>query len=592
MTQKSKLIVGIDLGTTNSSAAIYADKEIKIIQASGSRAETYRVNQKMFPSVVFIGEDKEIIVGNSAKKKLITDPQRTIMEIKRKMGSKETVEVDNIKYTPEKISSYILKRIKKDSEEFLKKPVQDVIITVPAYFNDAQRQATIEAGKLADLNVLRILNEPTAACLAYGLDKINKSDKLNIMVFTFGGGTHDVTTMTLEDEKFRVLATSGDTQTGGCDIDQAIMDHLKKIIKDKHNVDVNDPVTEARLKHTAEETKIHLSTSLAADIELPNLPTNDGEEINFTHTLTQEELENIALPIVKRVETTIKNVLHDSHLGPQQINKLILVGGQTRMPLVKRLVEDYMRKAAEEGVDPMSCVAVGAGIQGAILTGELTYELEDVTPLSLGIATANKMVQKVISRNSPIPLSRSQRFTTSKDNQESVNVKIVQGERPMADDNTLIGKFVLSGIPPKPRATAHIVVNFNIDANGVLNVTAKEMSSGASKEITIKNRLDVEEKSVKDAIQDAEKYAYEDSKKKTIAQLTRTADVSTYRAGKMIKELVLPFDEVDRLKELTDDISTQIDKSEIDVNALRSAIIALDDRLEYLKEVYSVTEGL
>lgn len=592
MTQKSKLIVGIDLGTTNSSAAIYADKEIKIIQASGSRAETYRVNQKMFPSVVFIGEDKEIIVGNSAKKKLITDPQRTIMEIKRKMGSKETVEVDNIKYTPEKISSYILERIKKDSEEFLKKPVKDVIITVPAYFNDAQRQATIEAGKLAGLNVLRILNEPTAACLAYGLDKINKSDKLNIMVFTFGGGTHDVTTMTLEDEKFRVLATSGDTQTGGCDIDQAIMDHLKKIIKDKHNVDVNDPVTEARLKHTAEETKIHLSTSLAADIELPNLPTNDGEEINFTHTLTQEALENIALPIVKRVETTIKNVLHDSHLGPQQINKLILVGGQTRMPLVKRLVEDYMRKAAEEGVDPMSCVAVGAGIQGAILTGELTYELEDVTPLSLGIATANKMVQKVISRNSPIPLSRSQRFTTSKDNQESVNVKIVQGERPMADDNTLIGKFVLSGIPPKPRATAHIVVNFNIDANGVLNVTAKEMSSGASKEITIKNRLDVEEKSVKDAIQDAEKYAYEDSKKKTIAQLTRTADVSTYRAGKMIKELVLPFDEVDRLKELTDDISTQIDKSEIDVNALRSAIIALDDRLEYLKEVYSVTEGL
>ena len=592
MSQESNLIVGIDLGTTNSSAAIYTNKEIKIIQASGSRAGAYRVNQKMFPSVVFIGEDKEIIVGNSAKKKLITDPQRTIMEIKRKMGSKETIEVDDVKYTPEKISSYILERIKKDSEEFLKQPVKDVIITVPAYFNDAQRQATIEAGKLAGLNVLRILNEPTAACLAYGLDKINKSDKLNIMVFTFGGGTHDVTTMTLADEKFRVLATSGDTQTGGCDIDQAIMDHLKKIIKDKHNVDVNDPVTEARLKHTAEETKIHLSTSLAADIELPNIPTNDGEEINFTHTLTQEELENIALPIVTRVESTIKNVLYDSHLGPQNINKLILVGGQTRMPLVKRIVEDYMKKAAEEGVDPMSCVAVGAGIQGAILTGELTYELEDVTPLSLGIATANKMVQKVISRNSPIPLSRSQRFTTSKDNQESVNVKIVQGERPMADDNTLIGKFVLSGIPKKPRGTAHIVVNFDIDANGVLNVTAKEMSSGASKEITIRNRLDVEEKSVKDALQDAEKYAYEDSKKKTVAQLTRTADVSTYRASKMIKELVLPFDEVDRLKELTDDISTQIDKSDIDVNALRSAIIALDDRLEYLKEVYSVTEGL
>jgi len=581
---ENNIVLGIDLGTTNSSAAIYKNKEIIIIQTSGNRSDTYAFDQKMFPSAVFIGENEEIIVGNLAKKKLITHPTRTIIEIKRKMGSDEIIEVDNVEYTPEKISSYILAKIKKDSEEFLNHAIKDVILTVPAYFNDAQRQATIEAGRLAGLNILRIINEPTAACLAYGLDKITKSDKMNIMVFTFGGGTHDVTIMTLEDETFRVIATSGDTQTGGCDIDQEIINHLKKIIKDKHNVEIDDPVTEARLKKTSEDIKIYLSSSLAADIELPNIP-NKEKKIDFEYTFTQEELERIALPIVKRVENTMKTVLYDSRLGSKDIQKLILVGGQTRMPLVRRIVEDYMKKAAEEGLDPMSCVAVGAGIHGAILTGELKYKLEDVTPLTLGIATANKMIQKIISRNSPIPTSKSQRFTTSKDNQESVNIKIVQGERPIADDNTLIGKFVLSGIPK-------IKINFSIDENGVLNVTAKEMSSGSFKEITIENRLDVKEKSVQEAIKDAETHAYEDGKKKTIAQISRTADVSKYRAGKMLNELVLPIAEINRLKEMIDDVSIQTDKQDLDVNTLRIKIIALDDRIEYLKEVYSITEGL
>mgnify|MGYP000170911073 FL=1 len=592
---KDGYILGIDLGTTNSAAAVYHNDEIKVIKSSDNKMSDSV--EKMFPSIVYINKKShEILVGIEAKKKYVSNPQNTVLEIKRKMGTKETVEIDGYKYTPEQISSYILKKIKTESEKFLnEKEITDAIITVPAYFNDAQRQSTIDAGRLAGLNVIRIVNEPTAACLAYGLDKITHKDKMNIMVFTFGGGTHDVTTMLLENDKFKVIATSGDTHTGGTDIDQVIVDRLKELIKEKYNKEIDDPSVEARLKLAAEEAKIHLSYHLAADIEMGSIFPDDNS--TFEYTLSQEELEQLSMSVVKRVEGTIKTVLFDSRLGAKDIDKLILIGGQTRMPLVRRTVEDYMQTAAEEGLDPMSCVANGAAINAAILQGKISYEMVDVTPLTLGVGTAPGTVQRLIRRNSPIPISRKQIFTTSKDNQKSVAVKIVQGERIMTDDNTLIGNFTLSGIPERERGVPQIMVNFDIDENGVLNVSARETSSGASKEITIENRLEVKETSVQEAMEDADRYSYDDSKKKNTIELLKTADMAVYRGHKIQKQLIIPKMDVRKLNEKMVEVE-KLTKMEIIENddkkfdELRRLIIDINDIVDQLKEIYSVTEGL
>ena len=592
---KDGYILGIDLGTTNSAAAVYHNDEIKVIKSSDNKMSDSV--EKMFPSIVYINKKAdEILVGIPAKNKYVSNPQNTILEIKRKMGTKETVEVDGDKYTPEQISSYILKKIKTESEAFLnEKEIKDAIITVPAYFNDAQRQSTIDAGRLAGLNVIRIVNEPTAACLAYGLDKITHKDKMNIMVFTFGGGTHDVTTMLLENDKFKVIATSGDTRTGGTDIDQVIVNRLKELIKEKYNKEVDDPSTEARLKLAAEEAKIHLSYHLAADIEMGEIFPDDDS--TFEYTLSQEELEQLSMPVVKRVEDTIKTVLFDSRLGTEGIDKLILIGGQTRMPLVRKIVEDYMKTAAEGGLDPMSCVANGAAINAAILQGKLSYEMVDVTPLTLGVGTAPGTVQRLIRRNSPIPISRQQIFTTSKDNQNSVGVKIVQGERIMTKDNTLIGNFTLAGIPERERGVPQIVVNFDIDANGVLNVSARETSSGASKEITIENRLDVKETSVKEAMDNADKYAYDDSKKKNVVELLNTAERAAYRGKKVQKQLIIPKMDSRKLNQKIAEAEklTKMEIIESDdkkYDELRRLIIDINAIVDQLREIYSVTEGL
>ena len=592
---KDGYILGIDLGTTNSAAAVYHNDEIKVIKSSDNKMSD--AVEKMFPSIVYINKKSdEILVGIEAKNKYVSNPQNTILEIKRKMGTKETVEVDGEKYTPEQISSYILKKIKTESETFLnEKEIKDAIITVPAYFNDAQRQSTIDAGRLAGLNVIRIVNEPTAACLAYGLDKITHKDKMNIMVFTFGGGTHDVTTMLLENEKFKVIATSGDTRTGGTDIDQVIVNRLKELIKEKYNKEVDDPSTEARLKLAAEEAKIHLSYHLAADIEMGGIFPDDDS--TFEYTLSQEELEQLSMSVVKRVEDTIKTVLFDSRLGTEGIDKLILIGGQTRMPLVRKTVEDYMQTAAEDGLDPMSCVANGAAINAAILQGKISFEMVDVTPLTLGVGTAPGTVQRLIRRNSPIPISRQQIFTTSKDNQKSVAVKIVQGERIMTKDNTLIGNFTLSGIPERERGAPQIMVNFDIDANGVLNVSARETSSGASKEITIENRLDVKETSVKEAMDNADKYAYDDSKKKNVVELVNTAERAVYRGNKVQKQLIIPNMDSRKLNAKMDEVSKLakieiIENDEKKYDELRRLIIDINAIVDQLREIYSVTEGL
>ena len=592
---KDGYILGIDLGTTNSAAAVYHNDEIKVIKSSDNKMSDSV--EKMFPSIVYINKKSdEILVGIPAKNKYVSNPQNTILEIKRKMGTKETVEVDGDKYTPEQISSYILKKIKTESETFLnEKEIKDAIITVPAYFNDAQRQSTIDAGRLAGLNVIRIVNEPTAACLAYGLDKITHKDKMNIMVFTFGGGTHDVTTMLLENEKFKVIATSGDTRTGGTDIDQVIVNRLKELIKEKYNKEVDDPSVEARLKLAAEEAKIHLSYHLAADIEMGGIFPDDDS--TFEYTLSQEELEQLSMSVVKRVEDTIKAVLFDSRLGTEGIDKLILIGGQTRMPLVRKTVEDYMQTAAEDGLDPMSCVANGAAINAAILQGKISFEMVDVTPLTLGVGTAPGTVQRLIRRNSPIPISRQQIFTTSKDNQKSVAVKIVQGERIMTKDNTLIGNFTLSGIPERERGAPQIMVNFDIDANGVLNVSARETSSGASKEITIENRLDVKETSVKEAMDNADKYAYDDSKKKNVVELLNTAERAAYRGKKVQKQLIIPKMDSRKLNQKIAEAEklTKMEIIESDdkkYDELRRLIIDINAIVDQLREIYSVTEGL
>ena len=592
---KDGYILGIDLGTTNSAAAVYHNDEIKVIKSSDNKMSDSV--EKMFPSIVYINKKAdEILVGIPAKNKYVSNPQNTILEIKRKMGTKETVEVDGDKYTPEQISSYILKKIKTESETFLnEKEIKDAIITVPAYFNDAQRQSTIDAGRLAGLNVIRIVNEPTAACLAYGLDKITHKDKMNIMVFTFGGGTHDVTTMLLENEKFKVIATSGDTRTGGTDIDQVIVNRLKELIKEKFNKEVDDPSTEARLKLAAEEAKIHLSYHLAADIEMGGIFPEDDS--TFEYTLSQEELEQLSMSVVKRDEDTIKTVLFDSRLGTEGIDKLILIGGQTRMPLVRKIVEDYMKTAAEGGLDPMSCVANGAAINAAILQGKISFEMVDVTPLTLGVGTAPGTVQRLIRRNSPIPISRQQIFTTSKDNQNSVGVKIVQGERIMTKDNTLIGNFTLAGIPERERGVPQIVVNFDIDANGVLNVSARETSSGASKEITIENRLDVKETSVKEAMDNADKYAYDDSKKKNVVELLNTAERAAYRGKKVQKQLIIPKMDSRKLNQKIAEAEklTKMEIIESDdkkYDELRRLIIDINAIVDQLREIYSVTEGL
>ncbi len=432
-TSPPEKILGIDLGTTNSAAAVYEGSGAISIPSQDGEA----VGGKMFPSAVAFLSDGSVIVGEKAKRQMSVNPHGTVLEIKRKMGTEYKVEINGQKYTPEQISAYILRKIRSDSEAYLGATARKAVITVPAHFNDNQRQATMEAGAMAGLEVIRIINEPTAACLAYGLDRAAATGpgKLRIMVFSFGGGTHDVTTMEIEGETYKVLATSGDTQTGGADIDNAIVERLANQFYNETGVNLRENLPAmVRLKEAAEKAKIELSSELTVEVGVPFLASVDGVQKHLKYELTQAELEQIALPIVRRVDGTIRSVLIDSRLAPEDIDRLILIGGQTKMPLVRRVVEQYMGKVAEEGVDPMQCVAIGAAYQGAVLAGKLNYRLLDVTPLTLGIEDAAGTVQKIIYRNTPIPVSRTQSFTTAKDDQTEVSIHVVQGERLMAVD--------------------------------------------------------------------------------------------------------------------------------------------------------------
>ena len=531
--QAREKIIGIDLGTTNSAAAIFEAGRPTVIPS----AEGPTVAGKMFPSVVAFTQDGQLLVGEPAKRQVVTNPDGTIFEIKRKMGTDYKVRLFGKEYTPQQISSFILQKIKKDAETFLGYRVKKAVITSPAHFNDNQRQATKDAGEIAGLEVVRIINEPTAAALAFGLDKAEK--EMKILVFSFGGGTHDVTVMEFGGGVFQVLATSGDTQTGGADVDYVVVDLLVQDFRSKTGIDLrNDRTAMVRLKEAAERAKIELSNLLSTDIDLPFIASDSSGTKNLHYALSRAKLEEISRPIVQRAQDPIIRVIRDAKLEPKDIDKIILIGGMTRMPLVRKFVEDLIGKPAERGVDPMEAVAIGAAIQGAVLAGEVKdILLLDVTPLSLGVETLGGVFTKVIDRNTTIPVKKTQVFSTAADFQTAVTIHVVQGERPMAADNISLGMFNLSGIPPAPRGVPQIEVTFDIDANGILNVSAKDLGSGKEAKITITASTKLSKEEKERLVRDAEQFAEQDRMKKEEVELRNDADSMIYTAERTKKDL-------------------------------------------------------
>jgi len=564
-------IIGIDLGTTNSEAAyIEAGKPVVIKSAEG---------QPYFPSVVAITKTGEMLVGEAAKRQAVTNPEGTVQRIKRKMGTNEKITLHGKTYTPQQISAFILQKIKKDAEDYLGEKVADAVITVPAYFNDDQRQATKDAGAIAGFNVKRIINEPTAAALAYGLDKTGDQ---RICVYDYGGGTLDVTIMEVGEGVFEVLSTSGDTHLGGSDMDQALVDYIASDFQKKNHVDLRkDPKTHQRLLEACEQAKIELSSTLETEINLPYITVVNGEPRHLEMKLTRAKFEEIIAPFVDRSVPPCRQALKDAKLNPDQIDHIILVGGTTRIPMVQRKVEENFQKKPKREVDPMECVAIGAAIQAGVLSGEIEKEivLLDVTPLTLSVETLGGVATPIIDRNTTVPTRKARIFSTAADSQTSVEINILQGERPMASDNKSLGRFHLDGILPAPRGIPQVEVSFDIDANGILNVSAKDLGTGKQQSIRVTGSTRLSETEIERMRAEAKQHETEDKQRKERVEVRNNADTMVTQTERTLEEMKDKFTEEDRvaiqnaLKNLREKLTTD------DTEAIKNAMDELTTTL-------------
>jgi molecular chaperone DnaK len=559
---KKEFVVGIDLGTTNSVIAwMKPDGTVEVIpNAEGSRTT---------PSIVSFTKTGEILVGEPAKRQLILNSERTIKSIKRKMGTDYKVRIDDKEYTPQEISALILKKLKKDAEEYLGGEIKKAVITCPAYFNDAQRQATKEAGIIAGLEVLRIINEPTAAALAYGLDKMEGERK--VLVYDLGGGTFDVSILEIGGGVIQVIATSGNNHLGGDDFDQRIMDYIIDEFKKQHGVDLrNDKQALQRIRDAAEKAKIELSTKLETDISLPYITATAEGPLHLEMKLTRAMFESLTRDLVEKTREPIERALNDAKLSPQDIDEIILVGGMTRVPMVQKFIKDIFGKEPNKSVNPDEAVAIGAAIQAAILAGtegakDKDVVLVDVTPLTLGVEVKGGLMEPIIPRNTTIPVRKSKIFTTAEDGQTSVEVRVYQGERAMARDNIFLGSFQLVGIPPAPRGVPQIEVTFDIDADGIVHVSAKDLGTGKEQSMVVTGRHQLSSEDIERMIREAQMYEEQDKRKREEVELKNKADDLAYHIEKVLKENgdKIPEDTKNRLEEIIRDLRDAINRDDI-----------------------------
>ena len=562
-----EVIIGIDLGTTNSEAAhLEGGRPVIIPSAEGST-----FGGKMFPSVVAFTKDGERIVGDPAKRQAVLNPENTIMHIKRKMGTKHRVTIKKKKYSPEEISAMILQKIKADAEAHLGVDIEKAVITVPAYFNDNQRQATIDAGKIAGLKVERIINEPTAAALAYGLDK---EGEYTAAVLDLGGGTFDVTIMEMDNGVFDVISTSGDNELGGTDMDEALVDYFADIFKADNGIDLrDDPAAKQRLRDAAEKAKIELSNTLKSTINLPYIWSDSSGPKHLEHDLSRAKLEDIVGSVIAKCAKPIKQAFKDAKMKPGDVDKVILVGGPTRMPVVQAAFEKFVGRKAERGVDPMQCVAMGAAIQAGVLAGDVKdVVLLDVTPLTLGIETEGSVLTPLIDRNTTIPTNKSKIFSTAADNQPAVEIHVLQGERTMAADNDTLGRFQLLGIPPAARGIPQIEVSFDIDRNGVINVTAKDKGTDNEQRIEITSKSNLSDDEIEDKIKEAEKHADEDKVARELIETRNQSESFIYATEKAIKDLGDKVDEDTKSKVEESKEKLEAAMKEEDLDSMKKAL--------------------